>query len=80
MCKTIVSKGVVFSRGDLRFILALRIVLPVIAKALLNRTDKYSGACVLIARAIAKIFQRDTKPLLTKQAEKLRVLTRLHRY
>ena len=48
MCKTIVSKGGVYSRG-LRFILALRIVLPVIAETLLNRIAKYSGAWLLIA-------------------------------
>ena len=31
----------VFNHRGLRFILALRIVLPVIAETLLNRTDKY---------------------------------------
>ena len=40
---------VVFNRGGLRFILALRIALPVITETLLNRTDKYSGAWLLIA-------------------------------
>ena len=38
-----------FNRGGLRFILALRIVLPVIAETLLHRADKYSGAWLLIA-------------------------------
>ena len=40
--------GVVFNRRGLRLILALRIVLPVIAETLLNRTDKNSGAWLLI--------------------------------
>ena len=38
-----------FNGGGLRFILALRIVLPVIAETLLNGTIKYSGTCLLIA-------------------------------
>ena len=43
------NKRVVFNRGGLRCILAIRIVLPVIAETLLNRTDKYSGVWLLIA-------------------------------
>ena len=38
-----------FNRGGLRFILALRIVQPIITETLLKRTDKYSGAGLLIA-------------------------------
>ena len=43
------GQGWCLTSGGLRFILALRIVLPVITETLLNRTDKYSGAWLLIA-------------------------------
>ena len=49
LCAKQLWARVVFNRGGLRFILALRIVLPVITETLLNRTDKYSGAWLLIA-------------------------------
>ena len=42
MCKTSVGKGGVYP-GGLRFILALRIVLPVITETLLNRNLAYSA-------------------------------------
>ena len=43
------DKGWCLFVGGLRFILALRIALPIIVKTLLNKTDKYSGTWLLIA-------------------------------
>ena len=63
---------VVFYRGGLRFVLALRTVLPVIVEALLNRTDNHSGSSLFMI--MLSVVMDDKRRLL-----KLYVLIRRSR-